>query len=86
MQETTPVVRFRVRRLRALAQSAGLSTDAALAARLGVQQSTVMRILNANYRAGGKTIAAALAAFPGTKFEDLFEVTEEKPATTGSAA
>ena len=87
MQEKTPVVRFRARRLRALARRAGITTDSALAARLGIQQSTVMRMLGTDYRAGGKTIAATLAAFPGAKFEDLFEITEEGAATVdGDAA
>jgi transcriptional regulator with XRE-family HTH domain len=86
MHDTAPVIRLRERHFRDLAKRAGLTTDSAIATRLGLQQSTVMRMLNGDIRPGEKTIAAMLAAFPGTKFEDLFEVTEEKVAASESAA
>lgn len=85
MQERPPAVRLRQRKLRELAKRRGLATDAALAAHLGIQQSTVMRLFNGTNPPGEKTIAVLLAAFPGTTFEELFEVVAVREPK-GSAA
>lgn len=82
--QASPLIRLRKDRLRDLADSRGLKNDAALAAHLGVPQSTVMRLLKGSSSPGEKTIAAVLAAFPGIKFEALFEVVGAKVKETRS--
>lgn len=67
-------IRLRAEQLRQHAAKDGLSSDRAVAERLGVSHTTVMRALSGDIAPGEKLIAATLAAFPDLKFEDLFEV------------
>jgi len=55
-------------------QLAGLDTDAAVAARLGLSQSTIMRATSGESDPGARFIAAALIAFGPDKFNDVFRV------------
>lgn len=77
-----PVVRLKTARLRHHAGALGLETDSALAAHLGVPQSTVLRLMSGESRPGELLIASVLTAFPELGFDDLFEVV----APEGSAA
>jgi hypothetical protein len=67
-------IRLRVEQLRRHAAKDGLASDRAVAERLGVSHTTVMRAISGDIAPGEKLIAATLAAFPDLKFEDLFEV------------
>lgn len=82
----TPVIILLESPLRRAAEKEGLTTPAALADRLGVQRSSVTRIFNGDRRIGEKTIAAVLAAFPGSRFEDFFRVAYEAPPSTETTA
>jgi hypothetical protein len=81
-----PVIRLRGGQLRRHAGRIGLDSDRAVAERLGVSHTTVMRALSGDIAPGERLIAATLAAFPDLRFEDLFEVVEGKSAASGSAA
>lgn len=52
---------------------AGLKTDAALAARMGIDPGNLSRVLKGNQQPGPKFIAALCAAFEA-QLEELFEV------------
>lgn len=81
MQQTsTPVLQIRIEQMRRHARGQGLMTDTALATHLGMSPTTVWRMLNGKVRPGERIIAVTLAAFPGLKFEDFFEVTEATAA------
>lgn len=69
-------IRLRTEQFRRRAKLHGLDTDTALAAHLGVNRSTLFRTVNRDASPGEKFIAQALAGFPETRFEDLFEVVE----------
>jgi hypothetical protein len=54
--------------------AAGITTVAGLAVHIGVDRSTAHRVLGGHTAPGEEFIARTLAAFPASKFEDLFEV------------
>jgi len=68
------VIRLRAEQFRQHARRQGLKSDSASAAYLGMNRSTVRRVLNGEITPGERMIAAALAAFPELTFDDLFEV------------
>lgn len=55
-------------------QAVGISGPGALALHIGVDRSTVFRVLGGHTAPGEEFIARTLAAFPHAKFEDLFRV------------
>ena len=75
MRIVGPAIRLRVAEFRCRAEKAGLITNGEIGARLGVERTTVYRILREEMAPGERFIAATLAAFPQTRFEDVFEVT-----------
>lgn len=78
MQKQTPApvltIRFRAEQFKPYGWPLGIFTDAHLATRIGVDRSTIWRLMN-GATPKPQTIAAFLRAFPDRKFEDLFEVT-----------
>ena len=74
--QTPPAVtlRFRADQFRLYAQTRGILTDNAIATAIGLDRSTVWRLLAADTAPGKLTIAAILTAFPDRKFEDFFEI------------
>ena len=73
-------IRLRPEQFRRRARLNGLETDTALAAHIGINRSTLFRMLNGDAAPGEKFMAQVLAAFPGLKFEDIFEVVESDAA------
>jgi transcriptional regulator with XRE-family HTH domain len=90
MQQTqTPEVttlRFRADQFRLYGKARGIVTDNEIAAAIGLDRSTVYRLLSGDNDPGKYTIAAILAAFPDRKFEDFFEVTTVQPRARRPAA
>lgn len=56
---------------------AGIETDAALAARMGIDAGNLSRVLRGAQQPGPRFIASLVAAFPGMDLDDLFEVVDE---------
>lgn len=83
--ETPPpaVTRLRADAYAAWAARERLGSEVAQAERLGVAQATLNRARNGVGEPGSRFIAQMLAA-TGLKFEDLFEVTEARPAQAAS--
>lgn len=71
-------VRVRAAQLRRHATRAGFTTDAELAARIGVNRTTVLRMLDpeSDWTPGPRVIGGVLLAFPDRSFGDFFEVVE----------
>ena len=67
-------IKLRAEKFRQHARQRGLKSDSASATYLGLNRSTVLRILAGDQVPGERMIAASLAAFPELKFDDLFEV------------
>jgi hypothetical protein len=57
-----------------------IAGDTQIAAHLGLPMPTYYRVRTHYHEPSTKFIKAALAAFPGARFEDLFEVTEQVAA------
>lgn len=76
----TATLRLRENQLAKLRKTAGLATDSALAARMGMDPGTVSRVLNGKQAPGPRFIAALVLCFPGWEIDDLFEVTTEDAA------
>jgi transcriptional regulator with XRE-family HTH domain len=79
MPATTSQARQKSLRLRRDAvttrrDAAGIGTNAQLAERAGVAESTLQRAIAGTVRPSAEFIAGLLAALPGTSFDDLFEV------------
>ncbi|MEU4767071.1 transcriptional regulator [Actinosynnema sp. NPDC023794] len=53
---------------------AGITSDYALAKRMGVNRSTAMRVRTGQLQPGAAFIAGALVALAPMQFDDLFEV------------
>lgn len=53
---------------------AGLTTDTALAERMGQDPGNLSRVLRGKQEPGPKFIARLVGAFPGMDIDDLFEV------------
>ena|ERR1039457_2693529 len=67
-----------VAHLRDLFTQAGLATDGSVAGCLGMDRSTVNRVMHWRQRPSSKFMAQVLAAFPELRFEDLFEVVQRQ--------
>lgn len=72
-------VRLRTDQFVRFAESQGLKTNGEIAARTGLERTTVFRLLRGENDPGERIIATILAAFPDRRFEDFFEIgiTEE---------
>ena len=55
---------------------AGLTTDRALAERMGFDPGNLSRVLSGKQTPGPKFIVAIVSAFPGMDLNDLFEVVD----------
>jgi hypothetical protein len=77
--KSEPELRLRAKQFEIHSRAIGLETDRARAAHLGVSHTTVARIVAGDIRPGERFIARVLAAFPDSKFEDLFEVVRIRP-------
>jgi len=66
-------------KLAAYRRLAGITTDQELARRIGMDPSSVSRILKGNQAPGARFIAGLVAIFGADLFPDLFEVVEEEP-------
>lgn len=71
-----PTLRVRRRNVETYMAAAGFDTYTKLAARMGVDSATVSRMLTSR-RVSARTLGGLLAAFPGKKFDDLFELVKE---------
>lgn len=65
---------LRSEKFNAYRRLAGLDTDASLARRMGVDTTTVYRVLNGKTAMSAKFIAGVVDAFGADLFADLFEV------------
>lgn len=74
MHVTHPVIRLRAEEFHRRAQKAGLTSDTDIAERLGMNRTTVWRVLDGSIAPGERFIAAVLAAFPRIRFAEVFEV------------
>lgn len=70
----TTTLRLRADQLRKLRTLAGITTDAALAERMGMDPATVSRVLSGRNAPGPRFMAALVGCFPGWDLDDLFEV------------
>ncbi len=75
-------VRLRTAQFRRFTESQGLGTNGDIAARTGLERTTVFRLMQGEIDPGPRIIGTILAAFPDRRFEDFFEVgiTGEQPA------
>jgi transcriptional regulator with XRE-family HTH domain len=71
------ILKLREDKLTAYRRIAGLSTDTALAQKLGVDPTTVYRVLNGKTEMSARFIAGIVDAFGSDLFADLFEVVSE---------
>ncbi len=74
-------VRLRTDQLTKRRANAGLTTNSALALAVGVAESTIGRVLAGQVEVSAAFIAGLLKAFPGSKFDDLFEVVDTPTGT-----
>lgn len=74
----TATLRLRTAQLDKLRHTAGLATDAALAARMGMDPSSLSRVLAGKQAPGGRFIASLVACFPGWAIDDLFEIVHDE--------
>ncbi|CCH31649.1 transcriptional regulator [Actinosynnema sp. NPDC047251] len=72
-------VRLRRREFANAAKLAGFRSDYALAKAMGVNRSTVARVLGGGLRPGPMFIGSALNALAPLEFGDLFEVVRVDP-------
>jgi hypothetical protein len=68
------VVRLRVPEFRERAERVGLTSDDEIADHLGVNRSTVWRVLREQQAPGNVFIACVLQRLPRVKFPDVFEI------------
>lgn len=73
-------IRIRTDALSQRRAAAGLHSNYALARAMGVQHTTVDRVLSGRIAPGPVVIAGLLRALPGTRFEDLFAIDAAKDA------
>lgn len=73
-------LRLREDQLDKIRKTAGLSTDASLAARMNMDPGTVSRVLRGKQTPGPRFIAALVGCFPGWDIDDLFVITTEDAA------
>ena len=67
-------MRLRIQEFRQRAAKAGLVTDDDFASALGMNRTTIWRILGGRMAPGERFIAAVLATIPSTGFSDVFEI------------
>lgn len=78
---------LRTDRLNAYRRLAGLETDVSLARSIGVDPTTVYRVLNGRTAMSARFIAGIVATFGPDLFADLFEVvSDDDPAIDRSVA
>jgi len=68
----TPAVRIRPEAVIQLRNKAGITSNRALAALAGVDQSTLQRVLAGTAEPSSRFISGLMRVFPGSTFEDLF--------------
>lgn len=68
-----PVLRIRRDVLIAHRNAAGMTSNTALATRIGVTASTVQRVIAHQVEPSGRFISGVLKALPEARFEDLFD-------------
>lgn len=73
-------ITLRLDQFRKVTALKGLRTEQAKADFIGVDQSTLHRVVRGATAPGTRFIAGCLAAFPELDFADLFEVTGDEPA------
>lgn len=73
MHRTEGTVRLRTGQFRRHAEQAGLASDNAIALALGVNRTTVMRLLAGDITPGPRVIGSVLLTWPEKRFEDFFE-------------
>ena len=71
------ILRLREDKLNAYRRIAGLNTDAAFAQKIGVDPTTVYRVLNGRTEMSARFIAGIVDAFGSDLFADLFEVVSD---------
>ncbi len=69
----TPAVRIRPEAVIQFRNAAGITSNRALAALAGVDQSTLQRVLAGTAEPSSRFISGLMRAFPDATFEDLFE-------------
>jgi transcriptional regulator with XRE-family HTH domain len=69
-------LRLRTDQLKKMRTLAQITTDAALAARMGMDPATVSRVLKGKQCPGPKFMASLVRCFPGYDLDDLFEVVD----------
>ncbi|XVS62094.1 transcriptional regulator [Actinosynnema sp. CA-299493] len=74
---STHYVALRIDVFTKAARLAGFRSDYKLAKAMGLNRSTVTRVLSGDLRPGPAFIAGALIALPPMSFEDLFEATTD---------
>ncbi|KOX32965.1 hypothetical protein ADK67_07170 [Saccharothrix sp. NRRL B-16348] len=79
---TTYHIELRIDLFTKAARLAGFRSDYKLAPAMGVNRSTVARVVSGTQQPGASFIAGALTALPPMTFEDLFQVIADpdKPA------
>jgi len=68
------VIRLRVPEFRKRAERVGLTSEDEIAGHLGVNRSTVNRVLREQQAPGNVFIACVLHRLPRVKFPDVFEI------------
>lgn len=76
----TTTLRLRTDHLAKMRKLAGLTTNSSLAARMGVDEASVSRVLRGLQVPGPKFMAALVSCFDGYDLDDLFEVVQEDAA------
>jgi hypothetical protein len=76
-------VKLRTAQFRRYVEVHGLTTDGEIAGHVGLDRTTVFRLLRGDVFPGERIIATFLTAFPDRRFEDFFEVI---PAVKAKAA
>lgn len=79
------MIRLREDALAKFRTVAGLSTDSALATAMGIDPSTVSRVLNGIQPPNARFITALVAAFNGLTLDDLWEVVTDDNAESEAA-
>jgi predicted DNA-binding transcriptional regulator AlpA len=69
-----PTLRIRVAQVRLFGKARGIASDNELAKAVGLERTTIYRLLIGDAAPSERTIAAFLTAFPDRRFEDFFEV------------
>lgn len=79
-------ITLRVGQLQKFRAMAGLTSDTALAARMGAHRATIHRILRGDGKFSAEFIGSLLRAFPHLTFDDLFEIVDNHQAMSSTDA